>query len=303
MVHNPFMRTLLLCLLLWLVPTLALAQATTPADREGSSEQVEESDEAFRRRMELEDARRRDPGYTPPAASQQKALEKIDKLPAESRDNIRDQLVDIIMENGEWEPSDVLAEYPYEPTAAAQADSELMQQEQEAWDEQVEKYHQREAEAFGAYRGAPPGPGAPGQENGEQSGAAGGESGARDGQGGQSGASGSVGSYDPYEANRSADDDQPSTAGAQQSALDFLRGQAGESSPPADPGATGTEEATAQAESLTQADGAPQAETATEAAAEATMARETPGIIAIEDLEKLQGTEIPEDDEDSETPR
>src|SRR5512134_2970188 len=120
----------------------ALAQ-DPPADddADGSSQQVEESDEEFRRRMELEDARTRDLGFPTPAASPPEDLEKIDKLPEKSRDNIRDQLIDVIVENGEWEPFDALREYPYEPTAAAQAEPDLLQQEQEAWDEQIRKYH------------------------------------------------------------------------------------------------------------------------------------------------------------------
>ena len=65
-------------------------------DEDGSSERVESSDEAYRRRMELEDARRQDPSYTDPVDSYKKEQEKIDKLPEESRDNIRDQLIDVI---------------------------------------------------------------------------------------------------------------------------------------------------------------------------------------------------------------
>jgi hypothetical protein len=149
----------------------AFAQDSEPAqDEDGSSEQVEQRDDAFRRQMELEDARSRDRTYVDSTYGGQKAkLEKIDKLPEESRDNIRDQLVDVIMENGDWEPKDVLEEYPYTPTEGAQSDPELKQQEQEAWDEQVDKYHEREAAAFGAHRGPVPGPGNPtGQEGGEQ---------------------------------------------------------------------------------------------------------------------------------------
>ncbi len=136
------------------------------------STEVEESDEAYRRRMELEDARQRDLGYTLPPETYAQEQEKLDKLPEESRNNIRDQLVDIIVENGDWEPSDALKDYPYEPTAAAQGNPELMQQEQEAWDEQIEKYHKREAAAFGTYLGPVPGPGNPdGEEGGGQEGA------------------------------------------------------------------------------------------------------------------------------------
>ena len=118
-------------------------------DQDDSSRQTEQTDESYRQQMELEDARDRDRTYIDNTYTQKGNLEKIDKLPEESRDNIRDQLVDIIMENGEWEPKDVLEEYPYTPTATAEGDPELRQQEQEAWDEQIEKYHEREAEAFG----------------------------------------------------------------------------------------------------------------------------------------------------------
>ena len=129
-----------------------------PGDADGSSEQVESSDDAYRRRMELEDARRQDPSYTDPVDSYKKDLEKIDKLPEESRDNIRDQLIDVIVENGEWEPSDALEDYPYESSEAAKDDPDLKEQEQEAWDEQIDKYHEREAAAFGSHRGPVPGP-------------------------------------------------------------------------------------------------------------------------------------------------
>ena len=184
------MRSLLIIALLALAGLASMpASAQDPqvtGDRDGSSQQVEESDEAYRRRMELEDARRsQQPTYTDPGGGYQREPEKIDKLPPESRENIRDQLVDIIMENPDWEPSDALQEYPYEPTEAALADASLLQQEQEAWDEQVEKYHAREAEAFGAYRGPVAGPGNPdGAEGGQQ-----GEQG-QDGNGGQQGSEG-----------------------------------------------------------------------------------------------------------------
>jgi hypothetical protein len=97
--------------------TAPAQQAETPVDEDGSSKQTEQSDESFRRSRELEDARARDRTYVDNTYTAQTELEKIDKLPEESRDNIRDQLVDIIVEDGEWEPSDALKEYPYEATA------------------------------------------------------------------------------------------------------------------------------------------------------------------------------------------
>ena len=306
--------------LLWLTLATglpaALAQDPAPAEEaDASSQQVEESDEDFRRRMELEDARARDLGFPAVVDSSPKDLEKIDKLPEKSQDSIRDQLVDVIVENGEWEPFDALREYPYQPTAAAQADPELLQREQEAWDEQLEKYHEREAAAYGARRGPVPGPGNPtgqegaGQEGGGQEAAepaaeTGGEQGAGAGSGGQGdeqggGQAGSSGTYQPYESNRSPATDEVSTAGAQQSALDFLRAQQGQaqtaasgtpSAPPfatpaGSPSGAGAQASEAPSESASASDAEPEAEPE--------VLLDTRGIIPIEDLDKLEGTEQP----------
>jgi len=317
--HNLPMNGLLLLLagsLLLAVasPQLSLAQNTDDGT-DGATRDVEESDDAYRRRMELEDARQRDLGYTLPPETYAQQQERIDKLPEESRDNIRDQLVDVIVENGEWEPGDALKDYPYEPTAAASADPELLQREQEAWDEQIEKYHKREAAAFGTHLGPVPGPGNPTGEQGrgQQGGA---EDGAQTGAGQQAAdgaapgtgteeVAGSAGTYEPYQSNNSQAEDEVSTAGAQQSALEFLR----KLHWPEDPDA---------APSASQAGGDAEAAAATPAVAETTAGANsppadlteqrktddgstgtpeidlnTPGIIAIEDLDKLEGTERP----------
>jgi hypothetical protein len=109
-----FLNKLLLALMLgFFGMPLVFAQEEAPVeDDDGSSEQVEQRDDAFRRQMELEDARSKDRTYVDNTYGQPAELEKIDKLPEESRNNIRDQLVDVIMENGEWEPRDALEEYP-----------------------------------------------------------------------------------------------------------------------------------------------------------------------------------------------
>ena len=325
--HNEIMNGLLARFLfaVWFALSAlpgALAQdADEDAGQEagGSSTDVEESDEAYRRRMELEDARQRNLGYTLPPESYAAQQEKIDKLPEESRDNIRDQLVDIIVENGEWEPSDALKDYPYQPTEAALTDAGLLAREQEAWDEQIEKYHKREAAAFGTYLGPVPGPGNPdGQEGGSEAGEAsqgegvaglqqgGGSDGSGEGQqGGQEGSAGSAGTYEPYQSSRSDSADEVSTAGVQQSALDFLRGQQGQgqAQPPA--ATPGSENAAASPpspsepaiQSATVDSSPPEADSpdqtaGTEPAAESTeIDLATPGIIAIEDLDKLEGTE------------
>ena len=159
--RRPLPLVLLMIMMLVGMSPARAQQAETPVDEDGSSQQTEQSDDSFRRSRELEDARARDRTYVDNTYTAQSELEKIDKLPEESRDNIRDQLVDIIVEDGEWEPKDALKEYPYEPTAAAESDPELEEQEQEAWDEQIEKYHEREAAAWGSHRGPVPGPGNP----------------------------------------------------------------------------------------------------------------------------------------------
>jgi len=326
--HNFPMASLLLKLLcfaaLWLPLAVPLLAQDNAGDSSGSAE-VEESDEAYRRRMELEDARQRDLGYTLPPETYVQQQEKLDKLPEESRDNIRDQLVDIIVENGDWEPSDALREYPYEPTAAALANPELLEQEQEAWDEQIDKYHRREAAAYGTYLGPVPGPGNPGGEEGgdegsEGSQASGGQAGSAGAQGdaqnaaGDEGSKGASGTYEPYQSNRNRSEDGTSTAGVQQSALDFLKGMQSQAQAPnaaaaaaadsksspateaadaseasaGSPAQQGAEEADSQESSTAQESG--QGEAA-EDAVEIDLS--TPGIIAIEDLDKLQGAELP----------
>jgi hypothetical protein len=324
-IAQPASLPILLCLA-WLavatLPTLQ-AQENTGATA-GSSTEVEESDEAYRRRMELEDARQRNLGYTLPPESYAAKQEKLDKLPEESRDNIRDQLVDIIVENGDWQPSDALKEYPYVPTEAARGDPELMQREQEAWDEQIEKYHKREAAAFGTYLGPVPGPGNPdgpegdgesgsdgssGQQAGGQGSEQGEQAGAKDAS--QDGKEDSAGTYEPYQSSHGRSEEAVSTAGVQQSALDFIKGLQGQAQPPASQAAPQDASAQNASPQDTAAQSESQAEEASsqqnpESMDDATPAESadqkveidltTPGLITIEDLKKLEGTE------DSDTP-
>jgi hypothetical protein len=262
----------------------------SPDDQDSSSEQAEQTEareDAYRKRMELEGSRDQDT-FSNTTYTAQAKQEKIDKLPKESRDNIREQLTDVIIENGQWEPFDALREYPYEPTEAAREDPGLRDQEEEAWAEQMEKYHQREANAFGASRPSMPGsdaqqaggsPGPSGQQGNEQSeqGESGGESGGEgeeeqqgeeqggegesqgeeEGQqGSQGSSSSSASSYDPYQPQQSDDSDEISTAGVSESALDFLRARQGQGSGSAGQAAS-SEEAMEQQEAFSQArDGA-----------------------------------------------
>lgn len=292
----------------------------------GGSAEVEESDEQYRRRMELEDARQRNLGYTLPPESYVAQQDKLDKLPEASRDNIRDQLVDIIVDNGEWEPGDALREYPYEPTAAALEDPALLEQEQAAWDEQIDKYHKREAAAFGTYLGPVPGPGNPsGAEGGAQAQAGegtegSGPAGAQQGGAGEmdgdpeSGQTGSAGTYSPSSSAQAGAGEEISTAGARQSALDFLRSQQGQqASPPTPAGAPGTPAAKperleqaaqdALAESVQMQAEAQEPPATGETGEPPEIDLETPGIIPIEDLDKLEGTGNADGAEGAETRR
>lgn len=321
--HNrgmkPFLHRLLLVVWLGLLCLGAAAQEN-PAPVDESSREVEKSDEDFRRRMELEDARQRNLGYTLPPETYAQQQEKIDKLPEESRDNIRDQLIEVIVENGEWEPGDALRDYPYEPTAAALADPELLQRENEAWNEQIEKYHRREAAAFGSYHGPVAGPGNPqgaGQQGqGAQAGQTGGAGAGGNGSGqaaadGSEGAAGG-GTYEPYQANRNSGEERVSTAGVEQSALDFLQGQQGGNatgSPassslevpggaPRDAGSPGEESPLMEPPGAEADEADAENAAAAEAASERDVDLNTPGLIAIEDLDKLEGAESETDEAD-----
>ena len=300
----------LLAAALWAAPHVLAQDATpdaaaTPAD----SRQVEESDEAFRRRMELEDARHRDPAYVDPQDGYQRQLEKIDRLPEASRDNIREQLIDIILENGEWSPEDARREYPYRPSAAAQADAALASREQEAWDEQIEKYHAREAAAFGVYRGPVNGPGNPdGAEGGAGQSAEGGQPGSGAGQDGQQGEAGptaaadAAGTNPPDRSDREAANDAASTAGVSESALEYLMGRRALQDA-AQTGSSGTR-TTPDPQTPSMADDAAVAAQAAASAAEAEQdtPRDLRGILAIEDLDKLGDSVRPPPQKDEKIP-
>lgn len=309
---------------------------TSPNDQDSSADQTEAREDAYRRRMELEGSRDQDT-FANTTYTSQARQEKIDKLPKESRDNIREQLTDIIIENGQWEPFDALRDYPYEPSETAQEDPGLRDREQEAWAEQMEKYHKREANAYGASRPSMPasapqnagessdsdgqqgdgqqsdGQGQQGEseDNGEeaQQGENQGDEGKSQGQEGQEGSAGSssssASSYDPYQPQQGDDSDEISTAGVSESALDFLRakqqqgsssaGQAGNAED-----AMEQQEMLAQTEDNTAAGANHQAAAPQQSNEDSQQSSESeiiiPGILAIEDLDKLEGIAEPEDD-------
>jgi len=316
MVHLQIARLLTLTLALGVFSALLAQDSTTPAeDSDASSQRTDESEEAYRRRMELEGARDRGT-YSDQSYASQTEQDNLDKLPEKSQKNIRDQITDVIIENDRWEPGDVLKEYPYEPTEAAMKDPELLEQEEEAWAEQVDKYHEREAAAFGATR--PPMPGTGQQQAGAGSSGEGQQQGDSNEGSGQDGSqdAGQDGAQEPnsagsYAPNRD-DNDELSTAGVSESALDFLRGKqtqgqasAGNSDVPDDqaPGAgpggnipqgqspelagNGNDQ---QRESPGTSDGDSEQQTEAEGQPAADALEQAPdGSLPIEQLEQLQG--------------
>ncbi len=328
------------------IGTVQAQDNTSPDDQDASSDQAEQAEareDAYRKSMELEGSRNQET-FSNTTYTAQTKQEKIDKLPKESRDNIRDQLTDVIIENGQWEPFDGLREYPYEPSETAQEDPGLREREQDAWDEQMEKYHKRESSAYGASRPSMPGstsqqaggsPTSSGQKEneqgepegeGQQQGADQGGEGEPQGEGeqqgenqngegesqnesGQQGSQGSnsnsASSYNPYQPQQNDDADEISTAGVSESALDFLRAKQGQGSSSTSPAAS-SQDAMEQQQALSQANesdpdqaqGEPASVQQTNQDAQQQSESEVivPGIIAIEDLDKLEGMAQPEDD-------
>jgi len=311
-------------------------QAQDDTGTNDQADQAEAREDAYRRSMELEGSRDQQT-FSNTTYSAKTRQEKIDKLPKESRDNIREQLTDVIIENSQWEPFDALREYPYEPSITAQNDPGLRDREMEAWAEQMDKYHEREANAYGASRPSMPASdsrqtgGSPAasdqQENelgegegqqqdknqgGEQQGEgqeSEGQEGESQNEGGDQGSQGSSASsssaYNPYQPQSSDDDDEISTAGVSESALDFLKAQQGQNSASTGQVAS-SQEAMAQMEAPSQADsGKPneaenQQATSQQVSPESQQSAESvliiPGTIAIEDLDKLEGINTPADD-------
>jgi hypothetical protein len=142
-------RQLAICLAA-LLPGLAVhaQDETLPAEEEeapDTSQEVEVSEDNYRRFMELKDARIERDAFPVNAYTPQAQLLKMGELPEESQKHLRNQLRQIIIENDGWSPEDANSLYPYTPSAAADSDQELRRQEQAAWGELVENYHQREA--------------------------------------------------------------------------------------------------------------------------------------------------------------
>jgi hypothetical protein len=257
---------------LGLLPCAVLGQEETPpteaaAEAEQQSQEVEISEDNYRRFMELRDPRITRPAMPVMQSAPADGLEKMDSLPEASRRHLRDQLREIILASDPWTPENAGELYPFEPSEEARLDPELRGLENEAWKELVGKYHEREAELYAqrqrggmngdtnggetaaqARQEAGPGQGRAGQAGGRQAGEGqegqgqqgrGQQGQGQEGQAGQS-ADGTVSAEElarsaaARAAGRSSVDSpvrnpRPESEGATESALEFLTGAAGRS--------------------------------------------------------------------------
>lgn len=228
--------TLVLVLSL-LLPAPALAQDEESDSPPVDSEEVDREEAEFRRRMELEegddDASSGRPVYSPDIVDVIPEPGPLDHLPPASREHLEDELTELIIATGRWEPTDAAQAAPYTPSAAAQLDPALAAQEQEAWEGMVDAYHEREQAAHAAGSGAA---GGAGQGDGSGQGGDGGAGGNTGGSGSGNGDMDSPGSGAPQEPSSREPEDEAFNA------LDFLRqqGEPATQVPPAGPAASGS---------------------------------------------------------------
>lgn len=140
------------------------------------SSEVDFNEENFRRSMELRDAAlQRSPDLTTGSYSPRSGVKALDALPEASQKHLREQLREVIVENGPWTPAEAGETYPYVPSAEAMENGTLAKREQAAWTELVSKYHEREAALHAnltqspAGTGSVAGEGPPAQDGGSES--------------------------------------------------------------------------------------------------------------------------------------
>ncbi len=142
-------RCLLVCALA--APAISPGRQQAPADEPAGpdetspSQEVEVSEDNYRRYMELKDRPMERAPMPAEAYRSQDGLEKMQQLPESSQKHLRNQLREIILQGEAWQPEESGKMYPFEPSEAALSDSGLKRQEGEAWEQLVGEYHAREA--------------------------------------------------------------------------------------------------------------------------------------------------------------
>ncbi len=203
-------------------------------DTQKTGQEVEISEDNYRRFMELKDDRIKRSTLPLAAYEAPTGPQKIEALPQASQKHLRNQLREIILESDQWVPSDARIKHPYVPSEAALNNRPLQNQEAAAWDELLEKYNQREAENYAranaandrAAKAGEKGQASPtgdavsgqiGQKGAKQSQTVAQQSSQQDGQNDMQ--QDADDSYSPS----AHESDEPSTAGTSQSALQFLQ--------------------------------------------------------------------------------
>jgi len=111
-----------------------------------ASQETDFNEENFRRAMELRDQElQRSPDLMTGSYSSGTGLRALDELPESSQKHLRDELREVIVSNGPWTPGDAGETYPFVPSPEAEENGTLKNREAAAWDQLVAKYHEREA--------------------------------------------------------------------------------------------------------------------------------------------------------------
>lgn len=334
MMRNP-LRTIF-CLLAISGLVSAWAQEEQAPEPEAEPDQeVEISEENYRRHMELGDVELQRNTFPVTDYAAQAELQKMSRLPEASQRHLRDQLRDQIMQGGPWTPADAEREYPFVPSRAARGDGELRGKESEAWEELVGEYHAREAQMqanapAGGGQGQAADAGDGQARMGVEEMSARTKAAAQQANAGRDGAAQS--DQDSLQGDPQAAD--PMASGSEESALQFLTGgkataagQAANKREQAEAPAAGTEQnalqklsADADASSTAAADSqAAQSQAAQSQSAQAQSPQEQSsqdqsaqkkderpevefreeGVLAIRDLDKARGVVPAEDDDDA----
>jgi hypothetical protein len=221
-------------------PPSSTESAEDEKEANPGSQEVEYSEDNYRRFMELKDQNLQKSSL--PTNKYQSGTQKLDELPESSQKHLRNQLREVIVQEGAWTPGDENKDYPYVPSEAAEGNAGLKQQEAEAWQELVGEYHEREAlihanaarsDAAGAAAQAgnqtggsattQAGSGGPGGNEGANEGSQGaGKQGKLTGQEQQGTQDRNEGGYSPGSAAQQGDPNAGSTAGVSQNAMEFL---------------------------------------------------------------------------------
>lgn len=294
-------------------PVVEEAPPTEPVDPPDSNV-VDVNEEYFRRLMELQDQNlQRSPDLTTGSYSRSTGLQALEGLPEESQKHLREQLREVIVENGPWTPEDAGTEYPYLPSAQAGENRSLARREEAAWGEMVSEYHEREAaihanagrtQAATATQGSPgkdsPGKDSPGEGPGgnpgnhEQGDSGEAEQGAEDEAAGEDSQQAQraaalaemLNAADAADANSASQQSQAIETGTEQNALELLTSRNQVPAQASQTASSAQSSASASVE-ITQASSQSSPESGDSRENDPSVNLDSDDVIAIEDLDKV----------------